>query len=98
MPERIVVDVTPLDLNDSITVGDLPLPDGVEAVSPDDHTVVLHVALQRIIDEEEEEEVEGEGEGEGEGAGEGADEGAEPEGNDGEPQVITKGKKEEKEE
>jgi large subunit ribosomal protein L25 len=72
LPERIVVDVTPLDLNDSITVGDLPLPDGVEAVSPDDHTVVLHVALQRTIEEEE-----------GEG---------------GEPKVITKGKKEEKEE
>ncbi len=91
LPERIVVDVTPLDLNDSITVGDLPLPDGVEAVSPDDHTVVLHVALQRTI-EEEEEEVEGEGEGEGEGGD------AETEGEGGEPKVITKGKKEEKEE
>ncbi len=93
LPERVVVDVTALDLNDSITVGDLPLPDGVEAVSPDDHTVVLHVALQRTIDEEEEEEegVEGE-EGEGEGVAK------ETEGEDGEPQVITKGKKEEKEE
>jgi len=91
LPEGIVVDVTPLDLNDSITVGDLPLPDGVEAVSPDDHTVVFHVALQRII-EEEEEEVEGEGEGEEEGVT------AESEEEDGEPQVITKGKKEEKEE
>ena len=90
LPERIVVDVTPLDLNDSITVGDLPLPDGVEAVSPDDHTIVLHVAMQRTMEEEEEETVEGEGEGEGVTA-ESGEEGSEP-------QVITKGKKEEEEE
>ena len=84
LPERIVADVTPLDLNDTITVGDLPLPDGVEAVSPDDHTIVLHVAMQR----KEEETVEGEGEGV---TAESGEEGSEP-------QVITKGKKEEEEE
>ncbi len=88
LPERIIVDVTPLDLNDTITVGDLPLPEGVEAVSPDEQTLVLHVALQRTVEEEAEGEATGEAEGEA----------TETVGEDGEPQVITKGKKEEKEE
>ena len=83
LPERIIVDVTPLDLNDTITVGDLPLPEGVEAVSPDEQTLVLHVALQRTVEEEAEGEATGEAEGEA----------TETVGEDGEPQVITQGKK-----
>jgi len=73
-----------LELGKSITVGEITLPDGVELVSPEPETTIFHIAIPRA---EEEEETEGAVpvEGDEEGAG-------------GEPEVITKSKKEENEE
>lgn len=85
LPERIQVEVAELELGKSITMGEIALPDGVELVSPEPETTIFHIAIPRA--EEEEEEIEGAVpvEGDEEGAG-------------GEPEVITKGKKEENEE
>jgi len=67
MPSRIEVDITPLEEpGQSISVGDLVLPDGVTALSPSD-MIVVQAVVQRAMEEEEEvEEIEGE-EGEIEG-------------------------------
>jgi large subunit ribosomal protein L25 len=50
LPDRIEVDVTNLDINQSIHVKDLPLPPGVEAVTDGDLTVVAVSAAR--VDEE----------------------------------------------
>ena len=80
IPERIECDVSNLHLHESVRVGDLPSPDRVQILDPPDG-VVAHVVVLRI--EEEETEV---GEGEELATVEGATEG--------EPEVMTKGKKE----
>jgi large subunit ribosomal protein L25 len=55
IPEQITVDVTPLDIGDSIHVGDLVLPDGAEVLIEDDQTICA-VGLPRAEEEPEEEE------------------------------------------
>jgi len=50
LPERIEVDVTSLDINQSIHVKDLKLPPGVEAVTDPDLTVVA-VSAPRVDEE-----------------------------------------------
>ena len=82
IPERIECDVSGLALHDSIRVGDLPTPDKVEILAEADR-IVAHVVVLRVEEEEAATEAE-----EGEAVPvEGADEG--------EPEVIAKGKKEE---
>lgn len=86
IPEVIEVDVTALDLNESIHVYDLDLPEGVE-VTIDPERTICNVAVPRAEEEEETDEdelegmegIEGEGEAgaEGEGSEDGDDEGAE---------------------
>ncbi len=44
MPKKIVVDVSALDIGDSINVGDLKLPEGVHAIFDQDYAVVSVVA------------------------------------------------------
>jgi len=50
LPDRIEVDVTNLDINQSIHVKDLKLPPGVEAVMDGDLTVVA-VSAARVEEE-----------------------------------------------
>jgi large subunit ribosomal protein L25 len=52
LPNRIEVDVTSLDINQSIHVKDLKLPPGVEAVTDGDLTVVA-VSAARVEEEPE---------------------------------------------
>lgn len=40
MPKKIVVDVTPMDINTTICVGDLPLPENVKAVYDQNFAIV----------------------------------------------------------
>jgi len=77
LPSRIEVDITPLEQpGQSISVGDLVLPDGVTVLTPAD-MIVVQAVVQRAMEEEEVEEVEEvEGE-EGEIEGEEGEEGAE---------------------
>lgn len=82
IPERIECDVSELAMNESIRVSGLPLPESVELIT-DASRVVAHVVTLRV-EEEEQAEVEGE---EGEIAA--------AETGEAEPEVITKGKKEE---
>jgi large subunit ribosomal protein L25 len=81
IPERIECDVSELRLHDNIRIGDLPFPDNVEILAEADR-VVAHVVALRAEEEEAAEAEEGEVL-----PVEGADEG--------EPEVLTKGKKEE---
>ena len=70
IPESIVVDVTGMQIGDSIHVEELPVPEGVEILADVNFTVVtVSSAMAAEAVEEEGEEAEGEGE-EGEGAGE----------------------------
>ena len=60
LPEGINVDVSILkDIGDSITVGDLVMPDGVECLSDTEETVVV-ITAPTLAAEEEEDEIEGE--------------------------------------
>ena len=77
IPDEFVIDVTDMTVDDVIRVGDVPLPEGVEATADPDSPVVT-VLTMRVI-EEPEVEVEGEEGEEGEEGAEGAAEG------DGEP-------------
>jgi large subunit ribosomal protein L25 len=88
IPEQIVVDVSELDLHDSIRVGDLPIPDNVKVETDPDRSVASVVAAVSEADLEvdltvEGEEIEGEvpaeeAEVEGEEAEEGAEKKEEP--------------------
>ncbi len=69
IPESIRIDVSGLELGDSLRLGEVDLPDGVELVA-DPATVVCHVA---VIREEEEEPEEDEEAGEAEIAAEDSD-------------------------
>jgi large subunit ribosomal protein L25 len=89
IPNEIDVDVTDLHIGDSVRVGDLKLPAGVEAVGdPDDPVVIAASAqvteadLETEADAEAAEAAEAEGEGEGAEGGEG--DGAAEGGGDGE--------------
>ena len=84
VPEKIVVDVSALEIDMSITISQIALPANVEFVAADlDRNVFAVTMPKEIEEEEEEEEEEGVVPGEGE-AGEGD-----------EPEVIAKGKQEE---
>jgi large subunit ribosomal protein L25 len=65
IPEEFVVDVSGLDVGDTIHVADIPAPESVKILTHEDQTVVL-VAHQRVEEEPEEEDVLEEGEAEGE--------------------------------
>ena len=87
IPEQIEVDVSGLQIGDSLHISDLEPPEGVEIIEEAD-TAVVHIAAPRIVEEEQEaeaaEEV-AEELAEGEEAGEAAEEKAE-EGEGGEEQ------------
>ncbi len=78
IPEYIEVDVTELEIGDSLHVKDLTLPEGATPVTDADETIIV-VAAPRVEEEVEEEEVE-EGEEGVEAAAEGEEEAAEAEG------------------
>ncbi len=79
IPREFLVDVAPLQIGDSILVRDLPLPEGVEAVT-DGHLLVAHVMTPRGGLDAEDEET--------------AAEAAEVEGSAADIEVIAKGKEE----
>ncbi len=54
IPEIIEVDVTALDIDDSLHLSDLTLPEGVEATIDLDRTLCLVSAPRAVIEEEEE--------------------------------------------
>jgi len=70
IPNEITVDVTDLDIGDVITVAQVALPAGVEAVSDADATVVQGLATRStvMLRAEAAKSAKGEGEGDGEGA------------------------------
>ncbi|MBX7160501.1 MAG: 50S ribosomal protein L25 [Acidimicrobiia bacterium] len=72
VPQAIEVDVTALEIGETITVASLTIPEGVE-VTVEDDVAVVNVLAQRVA--EEEEEVEGEEGEEGEEGAEAAAEG-----------------------
>ena len=81
IPQAIVVDLTGLDIGDSIHFSDVSVPDGVEPTITDRDFTIATIASPTIIEEEVEEEdedlegAEGEGaEGEGDAEGEGSPE------------------------
>ena len=73
VPEAIEVDVSELEIGDSIRVGDLAAPDGAVITSnPEDSVIAVQQPQARVeLEEEAAEAAEGEA-AEGEGAGEGA--------------------------
>lgn len=79
IPSEIAIDVTDLDIGDVITVGQVPLPAGVEAVSEADATVVQGLATRSTVMLRAEAAKSEEGEG-GEAAGEAEGGAAESEG------------------
>ncbi|MFO7873850.1 MAG: 50S ribosomal protein L25/general stress protein Ctc [Bacteroidales bacterium] len=80
LPAEIDVDISAIEINDSVVVGDLNV-DNVRFMDPDNAVVVLvksaRAAMMAPVESEEEAEAEGEGEEgeEGESAGEGEEEG-----------------------
>ncbi len=82
IPEYIEVDVSELNIGDSIHLNDIKLPEGCQTEMSVNYTVVIVVApklYEEEVEEEVEEEIEGEGEAEGEetaedqGEGEGSE-------------------------
>ena len=79
IPESFTLDVTELDINDSLHVSDIQLPEGVEILMSPDQTICA-VAIPRVVEEAElaepvvvaegEEAAEGEAQEPAEGAGE----------------------------
>jgi len=47
MPEYIEVDISKMEINDTITVADLEYPEGVKPVG-DPHHVIFHVLLPKV--------------------------------------------------
>jgi large subunit ribosomal protein L25 len=76
IPTSIVADVSALEMNQSIQVKDLALPEGVRIAIPDNQTVALVIAPKRAALEEEAAVL---GEGEAAAAAAPAEEGAKPE-------------------
>lgn len=78
IPDNVTVRVTDLEIGDHVTVADLELPDGIEALhTPETPVIVVHPpTVEEVAETEDEEE---------------AEQGAEPE-------VISKGKEEDKKE
>ena len=72
IPETFEIDITDLDIGDSVHVNEIPLKGDIE-ISADVNFTVLTVVSPKVEEEpveEEDEEIEGEGEGEGEEEGE----------------------------
>jgi len=82
IPEEITIDISELDVGESLSVVDLELPEGLDLVTDKDEVIVTVVTPTELIEEEEEEEEEeflepeviGEEEEEEEGEEEGEDE------------------------
>jgi len=53
IPEVIEADVTELDLNDVLKVSSLTLPEGVKTLLPDEQTIVVLAAPEKVSGEEE---------------------------------------------
>ena len=53
LPDRVVFDVSHLDIGDNVAIEEIPLPDGVKAVYSDPHAVAIHVIRSRMADVEE---------------------------------------------
>ncbi len=77
IPDQLEIDITHIQIGDSITVGDIKLPEGA-STSVDTETSVLQGIIPKIVEVEPEpeeelegEEVEGEGEADAEGEAEG---------------------------
>ena len=68
IPDAIEVDVSALNLGDSVHASDLALPEGVVYSGDPEETVVNVVSSRAVLPEDEVVAEEGEGEGEGEGA------------------------------
>lgn len=73
IPDEIVIDISEMDMDSTITIGDLPLPSGVEAVGEPEWVVITALMMRTPLLDEEDAEAEAaaleaaEGE-EGEGA------------------------------
>jgi large subunit ribosomal protein L25 len=82
IPEEITIDISELEVGESLSVVDLELPEGIDLVTDSDEVIVTVVTPTELIEEEEEEEEEeflepeviGEEEEEGEEGEEAADE------------------------
>ncbi len=55
LPEKLIIDVTNLDIHDSIKVSDIEKPESMSFAYDDDH-VVAHVVTIKVVEEEAEEE------------------------------------------
>ncbi len=58
IPSQLTLDVSALEIGDSLEVGELDLPEGVDFITPTDETVVTVIVPTAEIEEEEEEELE----------------------------------------
>jgi large subunit ribosomal protein L25 len=90
VPERIEVDVTAMQMGDTLRLTDVPEPEGVKFLDDPDETVIATVTVptqivEPEVEEEEEELEEGVELAEGEEAPEGAAEGEEPAEGEGPP-------------
>ena len=73
MPARVEIDISELELGDSVHVSDLL--EQESRIATDPNVTIANVLMPRLAASEEEEEGEDEGEGEGEGEGEAQEEG-----------------------
>ncbi len=55
IPEQIPVSVEGIGIGDTIHVGDIQFPEGVEAVTPDDRLIISVHEAREVLEEEEEE-------------------------------------------
>jgi large subunit ribosomal protein L25 len=53
LPEKIEVDISGLDIGDSILIGDLPMPEKVVAIFADETQTLVSIAAPRATEEEE---------------------------------------------
>ncbi len=70
MPEVFIVDVSELNVGDSLHVGAIPVPEGVEIRTDAASTLAVVTHAKIVVEEVEDEELEGEAEEEGEEDGE----------------------------
>ena len=71
MPENFTIDISHLGVGDSMHVGEIAIPEGVEVRTDTSLTLVVITHVKVVVEEVEEgeeEELEGEGEGEAEEA------------------------------
>ena len=66
LPEGVIIDITGMKLGDSVTAGDIPLPDGV-VCADDPLKILITMLIPRGVSADDEEAGEGEGDGEAEG-------------------------------